>query len=393
MVRVSLGMITALAASSMTGFSLAHPGENVHASHIKREVDNLIEANYHAKRALDGCQGGIQSRALMARAHERRAKIVADLRRKRGIANSELAVPFVLQYKNIWVRRLTVCSEPQKYRRDLATLQEFETVNHNMTGLVSYTPETDPSVIFAGNTTCLLAPDITDGPYYVIGENIRSNLLEDGSVTAGVPMYVEAQYVDVNTCLPVPQVAVDYWSCNATGVYSGVVDAGMAGLNTSFLRGIQITDEDGVVGFETIFPGHYSGRAIHSHLTSHNNVTILPNNTITGGRVSHIGQLFYPDDLRADVEANYPYNTNTVALTTNDEDQWAPVQTDTYYDPFVDFVYLGSDITDGLFVWKQIAINTTVDYTDDDNYKIASIWTANGGVENTDPDTMFTGGA
>lgn len=101
MVRVSLDMITALAASSMTGFSLAHPGENVHASHIKREVDNLIEANYHAKRALDGCQGGIQSRALMARAHERRAKIVADLRRKRGITNSELAVPYVVQDQSI----------------------------------------------------------------------------------------------------------------------------------------------------------------------------------------------------------------------------------------------------------------------------------------------------
>lgn len=99
MVRVSLGMITALAASSMTGLSLAHPGEHVHSSHIKRQVDNLIDANYHAKRALDGCQGGIQSRALMARAHERRAKIVADLRRKRGITNSELAVPYVLQYK------------------------------------------------------------------------------------------------------------------------------------------------------------------------------------------------------------------------------------------------------------------------------------------------------
>lgn len=108
MVRVSLGMISSLAASSMTGLSLAHPGENHHASHIKRQVDNLIEANHHAKRALDGCQGGIQSRELMARAHERRAKIVADLRRKRGITNSELAIPYVLQYQGIWVRRLTV---------------------------------------------------------------------------------------------------------------------------------------------------------------------------------------------------------------------------------------------------------------------------------------------
>lgn len=88
MVRVSVGMMTALAAS-MTGVSLAHPGEHVHAAQVKRQVDNLIEANYHAKRALDGCQNSVQSRELMARSHERRAKIVDNLRRKRGITDSE----------------------------------------------------------------------------------------------------------------------------------------------------------------------------------------------------------------------------------------------------------------------------------------------------------------
>ena len=50
---------------------------------------------------------------------------------------------------------------------------------------------------------------------------------------------------------------VDLWHANATGYYSGVTDG--AGLNTTFLRGVQLSDKDGVANFETLFPGG-SGR-------------------------------------------------------------------------------------------------------------------------------------
>jgi protocatechuate 3,4-dioxygenase beta subunit len=36
-------------------------------------------------------------------------------------------------------------------------------------------------------------------------------------------------------------------------------------INATFLRGIQASDEDGVVRFESIFPGHYTGRTHHIH--------------------------------------------------------------------------------------------------------------------------------
>lgn len=147
---------------------------------------------------------------------------------------------------------------------------------------------------------------------------------------------------------------------------------------------MQITDDDGVAAFETIFPGHYDGRATHTHLLSHMGVTINENNTFSGGRVSHIGQLFYPEELRSAVEATSSYSINTQSVTTNDADMWAPVQAGTDYDPFPDFVYLGSDITDGLFAWKQIAINATVDYSDSDYYNIAVYLTADGGEANSD---------
>ena len=49
----------------------------------------------------------------------------------------------------------------------------------------------------------------------------------------------------------------------------------MGGYNSTYLRGIQQTDLNGVVQFDTIFPGHYSGRAIHTLLLTHLNDSFL----------------------------------------------------------------------------------------------------------------------
>ena len=114
------------------------------------------------------------------------------------------------------------------------------------------------------------------------------------------------------------------------------------------------------------FPGHYSGRAVHTHMLAHMNATVQSNGTISiwEAPVSHIGQLFWPEDLRAEVEALEPYTQNTVELTTNDEDMWSILQADSNYDPIPQFIYLGDDIADGLFAWIQIGINASADYTE-----------------------------
>lgn len=71
----------------------------------------------------------------------------------------------------------------------------------------------------------------------------------------------------------------DIWNCNSTGVYSGVQSNGngnyddTTNLDNTALRGIQQTDDDGVVQFTSIFPGHYTGRA--THMVSSNNLPIL----------------------------------------------------------------------------------------------------------------------
>lgn len=61
----------------------------------------------------------------------------------------------------------------------------------------------DERLLFADNSTCLLQPEVTQGPYYVDGEKIRRNIAED---QVGVPLYLDIQLVDTSNCLPVPAV-------------------------------------------------------------------------------------------------------------------------------------------------------------------------------------------
>ncbi len=67
--------------------------------------------------------------------------------------------------------------------------------------------------------------------------------------------------VDGNACVPLEGVIVDVWHCDALGAYSGV--EGNSG--TDFLRGFQRTDANGAATFTTVYPGWYSGRAVHIH--------------------------------------------------------------------------------------------------------------------------------
>jgi len=51
------------------------------------------------------------------------------------------------------------------------------------------------------------------------------------------------------------------------GVYSGVKDINglFDTVGKQFLRGHQLTDEDGMARFATVYPGWYQGRSVHIH--------------------------------------------------------------------------------------------------------------------------------
>jgi protocatechuate 3,4-dioxygenase beta subunit len=63
--------------------------------------------------------------------------------------------------------------------------------------------------------------------------------------------------------IPPKGARVDIWHANPQGIYSAVKDQATTG--KKFLRGYQVTDNNGTVRFITIYPGWYQGRAIHIH--------------------------------------------------------------------------------------------------------------------------------
>jgi protocatechuate 3,4-dioxygenase beta subunit len=151
---------------------------------------------------------------------------------------------------------------------------------------------TGPAGVATGLVACVLAPEMTEGPYYVEGDKVRRNITEG---KPGVPLTLRLTVVDVSTCKPIRTAAVDIWHCDAGGVYSGTDAQSTGGL--TFLRGIQRTDRNGVATFRTIYPGWYPGRAVHIHLKVY-----------LGGNTVHTGQLFFPDTLTDLVYRRSPYN-------------------------------------------------------------------------------------
>lgn len=151
---------------------------------------------------------------------------------------------------------------------------------------------------------CVLTPAQEEGPFYIDLGRVRRDIVED---RPGVPLALAITVVDAGSCEPIRDAAVDVWHCDALGVYSGEPTEGSEG--ETYLRGIQLTDRDGLAEFATIYPGQYPGRTTHIHLKVH-----------TGDRVSHTGQLFTTDRDDARVFALAPYDRNPAEITPREAD-------------------------------------------------------------------------
>jgi protocatechuate 3,4-dioxygenase beta subunit len=155
---------------------------------------------------------------------------------------------------------------------------------------------------------CALTAEQEEGPYYVDEALLRTDITAGRT---GVPLRLRLTVLDVRTCTPVSNAALDIWHCDAMGIYSGYTamqpreggpmpfpppgggqgrppggpppdgfpppsDPPRGGPPKmqptdaqTFLRGVQFTGAKGVVEFATIFPGCYMGRVNHIHLKVH----------------------------------------------------------------------------------------------------------------------------
>lgn len=113
--------------------------------------------------------------------------------------------------------------------------------------------------------------------------------IREGEGEAGIPLLLDFQFIDVNTCKPVPDAMIDIWHANSTGVYSGYEAEGTA--DETYLRGLQPTDNQGIMQMITSVPGFYSGRATHIHMGAHiGGYVDEENEQYVGGNTTHIGK-------------------------------------------------------------------------------------------------------
>ena len=152
---------------------------------------------------------------------------------------------------------------------------------------------------------CVVRPELTIGPYFVDEQLNRSDIRSepsDNSVKEGIPLTLNLVVASVsdNSCTPIEDAQVDVWHCDAQGQYSGVSAQGSDTSGQKFLRGYQLTDANGVVQFQTIYPGWYSGRAVHLHFTIRTRGTNSEDYQFTS-------QFFLDDNLTDQVHALEPY--------------------------------------------------------------------------------------
>lgn len=70
----------------------------------------------------------------------------------------------------------------------------------------------DEDYVFNSTTCTVLNPEGEVGPYYVLGEYVRSDLVVDQEGVDGITFWTDIQFINVNTCEPLADVWADIWS-------------------------------------------------------------------------------------------------------------------------------------------------------------------------------------
>jgi protocatechuate 3,4-dioxygenase beta subunit len=192
----------------------------------------------------------------------------------------------------------------------------------------------DVAALLAQAGSCEVVPELTEGPYYIDADAVRSDIREDRQ---GTPLTLAIRVRKFAGCTPIADAVVDIWHCDATGNYSGFESSstGAGGGGTGgpppggggpggggpggggntptdtkrYLRGSQVTGADGVAKFVTIYPGWYRGRTVHAHVKVH----VGSNQVVTS-------QLFFDETVTRQVYASGPYAANSGQDTSNADD-------------------------------------------------------------------------
>jgi len=173
--------------------------------------------------------------------------------------------------------------------------------------------EIDPQAMGLLQGSCTLTASDVQGPFWLDLGLVRTDITEG---YPGVPLRTYFRVLDASSCAPIEGAAVDVWHCEALGAYSGFQSRGTQGL--TFLRGIQLTDANGIAFFDTVYPGFYVGRTAHVHVK----ITPHPGSELTT-------QIYFPQSVNDRIYGLPPYDQNTNPQVTNSADG--------FYDPVREF--------------------------------------------------------
>ncbi|KLO08582.1 aromatic compound dioxygenase [Schizopora paradoxa] len=221
------------------------------------------------------------------------------------------------------------------------------------------------------NHTCVTAPEIEEGPFYVNDELVRTDMRED---QAGVDLNLDVVIIDSSTCKPVPDALVELWSANATGIY-GAFEHSAVGRNppmsssNTWLRGGFPTDDGGSVELRTVYPGFYPGRTVHVHVMVHTGWRAFDNGTFDShsGRLTHIGQFFFEEEWNDRVIETTHYHNNKSRRTYNLEDHDFNRASIAGSSAIVHLDLAGDAVEDGLLGFITVAVDLSA------NHRIHSI--------------------
>ena len=160
---------------------------------------------------------------------------------------------------------------------------------------------------------CVAVPALTEGPYFVDELLNRSDIRTDpttGAASPGTPLEITVRVFN-GACTPLPGAHVDIWHCDAAGKYSD--ESANNTVGQKFLRGYQVTDENGAVKFTTIYPGWYMGRAVHIHFKIRTYDGSSQTSTFTS-------QFFFDDAQTDAIYQQAPYSSHGSRDTRNSGD-------------------------------------------------------------------------
>ncbi|KAF5368436.1 hypothetical protein D9758_002159 [Tetrapyrgos nigripes] len=184
------------------------------------------------------------------------------------------------------------------------------------------------------NEDCAPAPSV-DRVNYIIVNGTRQDIA-DGQ--PGVQFVLDVGIIDTSTCQPLTGVLAEVWHANATGDY-----------DDSSLRGAAVSGENGIVEFQTIFPGFTSEGANHINIAIHSGNTM-------DSTIVYTGRVFFTDFWTDVISKADNYTGNTHQRILNADDPNFTTASGSGFNPVVDVVSIEDDWPAGVIGYITVAI-------------------------------------